>query len=370
VIGILPLALTVAAQLDRLIPLALQNRVFLILIVAIGALFVVTVVLGVIAVVLRAKNVQKAARWQRLEARWEPEFLEVLAGRRQPEAVRALVAPGDELYFVDLVLRYARRVRGTERDLLARMAEPFLPPVVERVHGADAERRARAVQTLGELGLPRYDREVITALDDPSPLVAMIAARALARRESPQYAADVLARLHRFTSWRPSFLASMLSSMGPDVAAGLRETLADPSLVSTVRSIAAIALRQLNDLPSAAVAVQVLAEGGGDRDLLAACLRLLGTVGSTEHLSTVRRMTTSDDFVVRATAFGALGTLGEPADLARLREAAYQDVSHWVAISAARALKDSGGADVLRDLASAGHVRSSVAMQVLWEVPE
>jgi hypothetical protein len=25
---------------------------------------------------------------------------------------------------------------------------------------------------------------------------------------------------------------------------------------------------------------------------------------------------------------------------------------------------------VLRDLASAGHVRSSVAMQVLWEVPE
>ena len=89
---------------------------------------------------------------------------------------------------------------------------------------------------------------VVAALDDRSPLVAMIAARALAKKETPQYAGAVLARLHRFTSWRPSFLASMLSSMGPEIAPILRSTLGNPAIDTQVRAIATMALRELHDL--------------------------------------------------------------------------------------------------------------------------
>jgi HEAT repeat protein len=280
-----------------------------------------------------------------------------------------LVGKDEDLYFVDLVLRYARRVRGADRTTLRQLAAPYLTQVATRAQGADVERRARAVQTLGELGLPAHADTVVAALDDASPLVAMIAARALARKETPQYADAVLARLHRFTSWRPSFLASMLSSMGPEVGSVLRRTLGNSSIDPEVRAIAATALRHLHDLDSAPVAAEVL-NSEKQRDLLASCLRLLGTVGGPRDLPTVRRLMDSPDFVVRATAVGALGSLGEQSDLARLRQIAVDDESHWVAINAARALREAGDVEVLRKLASSGHDRASVAVQVLAEVQE
>lgn len=345
----------------------LEERVFVLLIIAIGALFVVTLLLAVITLLLRLKNVRTAAKWERLERRWESKILQVLSAEIAPSELRDLVAPDEELYLVDLVLRYARRIRGAERAKLRQLVMPYLDEVAHRARGADPERRARAVQTLGELGLPTYDDTVVAALDDRSPLVAMIAARALARKETPQYADAVLQRLHRFTSWRPNFLASVLSSMGPEISPILRRTLGDTSIDAQVRAIAATALRHLHDLDSGPVAVRVL-ETEKQRDLLASALRLLGTVGGPRDLVIVRRMMESSDFVVRATGATALGTLGEPGDLARLREIAVEDESHWVAISAARALRLAGDVNVLRELATSGHERASVAVQVLAEV--
>jgi hypothetical protein len=78
------------------------------------------------------------------------------------------------------------------------------------------------------LGLPRYASTVVAALDDPSPLVAMVAARSLAQEESTEYAHAVLKRLHRFGGWNRRFLASMLASMGPRVADTLREGCGTP----------------------------------------------------------------------------------------------------------------------------------------------
>ncbi len=347
----------------------MDERVFLLLSIAIGALFVVTLMLAAITLLLRLKNVRTAAKWERLESRWEPKILQVISGEQSPATVRELVEPDEELYFVDLVLRYARRVRGADRTKLRQLAAPYLDQVAKRATGADAERRARAVQTLGELGLPSHADTVVAALDDRSPLVAMIAARALAKKETPQFADAVLARLHRFTSWRPSFLASMLSSMGPEVAPVLRRTLENSAIDPEVRAIAATALRHLHDLDAAAVAAKVI-ESETQRDLSASCLRLLGTVGGPAHLPIVRRQMASPDFVVRATAAAALGTLGEPGDLDQLRRLAVDDESHWVAINAARALREAGDVDVLRKLASSGHDRASVAVQVLAETQE
>jgi len=222
------------------------------------------------------------------------------------------------------------------------------------------------VQTVGEIGLPLYADLMIRALDDPSPLVAMVAARALARKEHPEYVRDVLDRLHRFSTWSPNFLSSMLAAVGADAMPILRDVFGDATRRPQVRAIVATALGYLHDSDAADVAAQVLLEET-DREILAASLRLLGSVGQPKHIDAVRGKVTSPDFVVRASAVSALGNIGGPDDMTLLHTAC-EDESRWVAIHAARALRDAGHVDSLQQLAASGRARATLAMQVLSEV--
>lgn len=330
-------------------------------------LLVLAVVAAVVsAVVLRIKNVRKARRWADKESRWEPLLQQVLVGERPPEDLQRRVRPGEELYFVDLLYRYARRLRGAEREVLSVLAYPHLDGIARRARRGDAERRARAIRTLSLLGLPKYGKEVEAALDDPSPLVAMIAARALARREHPEYAAAVLDRMHRFQNWRSGFLAAMMAGIGPRAAPALREALADRAKRPEVRAVAADALARLNDVQSGDVALQVLYTAN-DQDLLAAALRLLRAVGRAEHLAGIRPLLKSPHFAVRAQAVGAMGRLGSGGEAGTLMKVFEADASPWVAMHAARGLRDIDGGRTLRELVVAGHPRADVARQILGE---
>ena len=348
--------------------LGLGGRVLLLLVIGISLLAVTAVGFAVSVVALRVRNERKAARWTRLEARWDEAILGVLAEDRAPEDFWSLVATGEELYCVNYVLQFSRRVSGAERSILRTLGAPYLPRIEARLHDRDPQRRARAVQTLGEFGLPDYGKSVVGALDDPSPIVAMVAARALARKEHPHYLPAVVARLHRFTTWSRNFLASMLASVGPEAAAPLREVLAESSRSDDVRALVATALAYLHDLSAADIAADTVATAT-DRELLTACLRLLGRVGRAEHRATVRQLIESPDFVVRAAAASALGTIGTPDDMTRL-QALCEDESRWVAIHAARALRDAGQLDALQQLASTGRNRATLALQVLSEIQE
>ena len=218
----------------------------------------------------------------------------------------------------------------------------------------------------GELGMPVYAAELVRGLDDPSVLVAMAAARGLARRDHPQHADAVMSRLHRFMHWRPNFLAAMMSSMGPEAAPAIRRTYADPKRDSGVRVVAAMALNQLHDARSAEIAAQIVKEDK-DREVVAASLRLLAQVGRPEDLGLVRARLGAQDPVVRGAAAEALGHLGSPIDATKLQDLAMHDDSRWVAISAARSLRDLGGVKSLRELAASPHQRASLALQVLSE---
>ncbi|MBI3982559.1 MAG: HEAT repeat domain-containing protein [Gemmatimonadetes bacterium] len=355
----------VPLQVPSRVDLVLRQPVLLLLAVGVGVLMVFAVALGVSVVLLRIRNTRTARRWARLEAKWQAVILDGLAEEAAPAAVWRLVGPDEELQFVDYLLRYARRLKGAEREIVRELAQPYLPRIAARVRHEDADRRARAVYTIGQLGLPRYVDLVTQALDDDAPLVAMIAALALLQRGLIDRVDAVLARLHRFVNWDPNLLASMLASVGQGVAAALRRALGDGTVPSTVRRIAATSLRYLNDVLAADVAAQ-LCHDESDPELVAACLRVLAAVGRPEHLSVVRRLMGSENFVVRAAAASALGTLGGPADLAVLRQA-YEDDSRWVAIHAARALRQAGEIEVLQSLAASHRTRGSLAMQVLTE---
>jgi len=343
--------------------LSFQHRVLFLLSLAIVFLLFCSVIFAVYAILLRIRNNRKAAYWKRLEAAWEETILEVLSGEKQPSELQQRVGRKDTLYFVDFVLRYARQLRGQEREILTEVVRPFLGRIAERTVGGDAERRARAVRTISALGFEEYTDRIIAALDDPSPLVAMIAARALPQKEHPQYAVQVLKRLHRFQGWSRSYMATMLSAVGPQIAPALRETLLDAGQPPQARAVAPEALRELNEFSAADDAARILTSEH-DRDLLASCLRLLAQTGRPEHLPAIRPLLKSPDFVVRAQAAGALGAIGDEQEIPFLRDA-FEDPSPWVAIQAAQGLKESGGVKVLEQIADSDHPRADLARQIL-----
>ncbi len=324
---------------------------------AFGALGLAAAALG-----LRLRNDAKARRWTALEARWEARTLQVLTDLEPAEHLFALVEKRDRLPFLGFLLRFARRLTGQERKRVDELAAPYLDGILPQLESRVPERRARAIQTLTILGRRRYASQVEQALDDPSPLVAMVAARSLARRESPDFADLILQRLHKFGHWRPSFLASMLASIGPAVAPALRKALASPSYDDQVRAVAADALRELNDYAAADVAVGVLPDTS-DRELLVAALGLLGHVGRTEHAPAIRRHVDANEPIVRSRAIAALGHIGAPDDGPRLIRA-FDDPSPWVALRAAEAMYDAREPALAR-LAESDHPRAPLARQML-----
>jgi len=332
--------------------LVLGNVVFVV-----GALGLVTVALW-----LRNRNDRRARFWAGLERRLEAKTVEVINGDAEPAALWRLVRPGEERRFLDFLLRFARRLVGSERDRVDHLAEPYLPSIVPQLRSRIPERRARAIQTITTLSHQRYRREVFQALDDPSPLVAMVAARSLVRRGNPEFAGPILRRLHRFGHWRPSFLASMLASIGPTVTPALRAALADRSLEPATRGVAADALREVNDYSAADVAARVLDEAS-DRELLMAALGLLAHVGGPDQVEAVRRHLQTDDPVVRSKVMSALGRIGEREDMATLI-GALDDASPWVALRAAEALHEAKDPGLAR-IASSDHPRAPLARQIL-----
>ena len=342
-----------------------RERALVVLVLTILALIVLSLAFASYTILLRASTVLSEKRWRRLTALWEEPVLNAVLGSETAPQVHATVEPRYRLHFVRFVLEYSRRVKGEERAVLRSLALPYLGPLAARSRSPRNEVRTRAVQTLGTLGLPTYAAEVIAALDDPSPLVAMVAARALCREEYPQYLPDVLLRLGRFEGWSPSFMSSMLAAVGPAAAGPLREALADAARPPSARAVAAEALRVLSDLESADTAAAV-AEKEQHPDLVAAALRLLTVVGRPEHIEVIRARCASADFAVRASAASALGTLALEEDRMRLL-GAMSDPSPWVAIAGARALVAAGGCAALKELGDSDHPRALLAQQVLLE---
>ncbi len=348
--------------------LSFRESALLLLALSIAALLVMAVAFGLYAVVLRVRNELRERRWRRLEATWEEPVLAALADPDRIGRAQEAVEDRYRLHFVRFVLSYARRVRGQERETLRKLVAPYLDPIAERVWSKHQEIRTRAVQTLGTLGLPQYAGEVVTALDDPSPLVAMVAARALASDEHPEYAEAVLRRLRRFDTWSRSFLASMLAGIGNEGAPAIRATLTDRNEPAWVRAVAAEALGALKDFEAGDPAAHVV-EAEEDPELLSAALRLLALVGSPEHATVVRSRCASPDPTVRSAALRALGTLGDEEDANRLL-GAMADPSPWVAIHAARGLLAAGAHQLLSDLADSDHPRALLAQQIVMEEGE
>lgn len=332
---------------------------------AIFALLACAVGFAATAALLRHRNREKERAWREREERWEVPLLDVFAGAKRPVELWSLVAAGEELYFIDYLLRFARRTRGGTRHVLEELARPYLAPIVARMRGGDPERRARAVETVAMLGFGPYGRGVIEALSDPSPLVAMVAARNVARQGRPEHAELVLDHASRVSHWSPRQLTAVLVSMGAPAAPGLRRVLTNDSDPPGVRALASDALRLLHDPAAVAAAESVLCPGQ-DRELLVAALRLIAELGGPAEAARARSFTSDADPVVRSAAVQALAMAGTPEDIDLLRES-LSDESGWVGLRAARALKLSGAGATLREIARGQDTQAKLAQHILVE---
>ncbi len=327
--------------------------VFSLLTAATAALLALALFFAALTLVLRARNALTARRWARREGAWTPLVLDCLAGDRTEPQVLDAVDPADYVPFADFLVRFARRLKGQELARIRALAAPVLDDVARLATRGAPELRARAVQTVGDLGSAAHIDALVAALDDPSPLVAMTAVRALAHRGRPEHIDAVAAQLPRFRAWSPGYLAATLAAFGPEAVPPLRYALADPREPVSSRIVAAEALHRLHDLASADVAARAV-ETETDADLVAACLRLLAAVGTAAQAPTVRRAAASPDAAVRAQACAALAALGGAADAPTL-VAALNDPSPWVVLRAAQSLRTIPGADAALAAAAARH---------------
>lgn len=338
--------------------LPVTDRGFLILIAFIVLVTLCAAGFVLASLVLRARNNQVARQWAALEARWDPVMLDVLAGALAPAALHQLVRARDHRRFVEYLLRYGRRIRGQERDLLTTLAQPYLYAVSGELRHRSVERRARAAQSVGELGGATYRPELLEALRDPAPLVVMIAAVALSREYRPEDVRQVVRSVSRLDLLTNRLLVSMLQRLGPEAGWAFREVLADPHQPTKLRTVAAKVLAGFNDQDAGDLAVALL-EDATDLDFRVALLQILQRVGSAEHLPAARRLADDPVPAVRGAAVQILGRVGVEEDLQRLVTALDDPVS-WVAIHAAEGLRRSGRADLLEEVARARRRRSSI----------
>lgn len=349
-------------------PLLGGSSALLLVLYAVLVLLAGAAAVGGYALVLRRRNERTAARRGRLEKAWLPRILQAL---EDPAAARALamsVPAEDRLFFVGFVLRTVGQLAGREKEALVEALRPHLPLVERQLGSRREEARARAVRTLATVDLEGYLPLVASALDDPSPVVRVTAARALARPDRPDLLDELLPRLERFAGWRHAFLSALLAGVGFAAAPSLRAVLGDPGRASWVRAVVAEALALLRDPEASGLAARVLDEEA-DVELRAACLKVIGAAGVPHHLPLLRRLATDPHPAVRAAAMSALGRTYGSDEMELLREG-LADASPWVALRTAEGLLEGGGAAPLRSVAESGGAGSVAARQALASAGE
>jgi len=353
------------SYIDFLLNTVFTNHLLLGLIIYLFILLLVALSLVLFTLRLHQSNEQKSQLWRQLEERWEPLLMEILAQEQWPDSFHKLVQEGEELFFIDFLMRYAEKLSGKSRQAITELAQPYLPQLAARASGGDSEQRARAILTLSTLAPKDYEAEIVAALDDESPLVCMLATRSLADNQATQFTAQILDKTTRFKAWSQSYLISTLVALARQEREILRSHLTESHRPEWIRLIILKALTELNDWQAMPLAVEFL-NMDGDRELQAAALQFISRLGHDGLLDLIRKKCHADDFVIRLNAVKALAQLGNEKDQ-ELLEKLIADPSQWIAYQAAFALKKTQNFEALMRIAHSDHSRAALAEQVLYD---
>jgi hypothetical protein len=159
------------------------------IVVALATLAALNAVFALLIILLRVFNERSASRRARQEETWYPKLIGMVSNDSDPEALREEVEAGERDAVVEIAWSVARRVRGADRERVRRFASPLLSGTIADLGSRRAETRARALQIVSCLGEERHEAIFVTCLDDPSPLVSLVAARALCQPSRARWVA-------------------------------------------------------------------------------------------------------------------------------------------------------------------------------------
>lgn len=321
------------------------------------------------AIVLHVRRARAKKRKQQLEARWAPRLDAILAGTAPFSALDDLVASDEDEAVLAFLQQHVQEAPPADRECIQRVAYPFFTLVPPPLAARRAEQRAYRLHRLSQLNGPNVDATLRAALHDASPFTAMVALRALIRRDKMGLRADepplpplVMGSLPRFKDWRQASLAALIAQV-EGIARPLRRQLANDAAATWVRVLAARSLQHLADRAAAPIAVTLL-QRDTDLPLQTASLRLLEAVGDRSHVPLLRQLCGSDNEVIRIRALSTLAHVGA-ADAVPYLEQALDDPSRWVARQGALGLLRLGHPNILHTLAESSHPRAALARQVL-----
>lgn len=341
----------------------LDNNLLLIFGTTIAVLFVLVMVLAATTFYIRIRSILKAKTYQAQEDIWEPLILDYMFGDAAIDDIKEVVAKGEELRFIGIVVRYLKKIKGAEADRLISLTAPYRYKLVQGLDHSNPARRARAYQTLCLLAFKEYPLQMMRGLKDPSLNVSLVVAWAMAQRKQVEYLEEIMIQIGRYANWNRNFLVAMVSSFGPAGSSVLLEILNDASRSSISRGIAADALAKLNYFDASTVLPDLL-QAEEDPELIAALLRLACEVGRPDNMEFIRPYLSHADGFVRGQAYRAVGSLGDMTDLPLLEFAIRED-THWVAYYASIALFEIGGKEPLEAMISQGFNRSAMLQEVL-----
>ena len=322
------------------------------------------VALAAAIVGLRIRSEQRDRRNAAIEARWQPRLFALIACEVAAEDLADDVPEGDLGHLLELCGRFAQRLTGADLNRIEAFAGRFAWRLARRLREDDVDGRAKSVMLLSAIGGHRYEHSLKAALDDPDPVVAMVAAQAVAKHRMVEEIPRLVERVSALGVWSPAFVAGVVAAVGSAASPSLMQLLQSDECSTTERSTAALALTELRDPRAADAAVAVLKGDETDRELVTGCLRILEEVGQPKHLWPIRRLLDHDDFAVRARAAAALGALGTAADAETLGRLV-ADPSRWVALNAAVGLRRLHREDMLLVLAAGDDASAPIAAEAL-----
>jgi len=343
-----------------------QDQVFFILILSILFLMLFVIFLGLATFYLRIRNYLKYKKFSQLEKMWEPLLLDILSEDRPPEDIQAYVNHESMWQFLSYLSRYIAVVDGDARTQLVKAGNPYIKNIIQKLKSWKIEKRAEVISLMNRLEPEKYDVEFRKALNDPSFLVNIVAARALARKGQTENGEVILENLERFNIWSVNLLSSVIAQVGSSLAPALRNLMLNRDKPDWQRVIAIETLIKLYDFKSGDYCDEICS-AGDNREVLAAYLRLMRIIAEEKHIPAIRKLCERDDPVILSNAVRILTQISTDEHEACYKKA-MDNPSIWVVINASWGLKEAGKLDILRKYAYSDHPRAELARQVLTEV--
>ena len=302
-------------------------------------------ILMLIAVfLLRARLVIRQRRERRFNLLWQPVLAQCVHG--VPENLPGV--PRNMLYhFLKLWIYHHESLAGSAPTNLEAMALAMQldKPVRELIGSDDLRLRLIALVTLGKLGDRTRLSELRELVADPSPVLSLVAARALLQIDPAAELPFLIAVMARREDWPLARLVTMLREAGSDSVTQPLVTALEAAIQSGEEGNQIVRLLNLMEVAHtgqvAPVASRIIRHGTVP-DQIAAALRV---VQDPRDREVVRALTRHEKWFVRARAARVIGRIGDDSDR-KLLVRMLGDAHWWVRYHAARALLALPGARI------------------------